>query len=1178
MTLEAHGFVADTNFTVSSGKPSGEKITIGTTGVYLSAINLDTTNLTATTARIRTTLLGADVATASIISGVATFSSSVFLSASTVYFLLYDIDGSTSYNGRYRGAGDHPHAGTVCEWTQGVIEESERGEYNSITGFVYTLASETSDLVCNVKSIITIKPAEYYFSDVGTQLGSWIDNGWFNGEPIGSPYEWITSGTQYNYGYGTQGYQFEDNTPWATSWKQNFSGTFPSRGVAEFSVATDSGSAGNLIVNPAGYSVSGNLSMPFGPKFTTAGSIQEWGASDTYIGSYYSSGTYVRFKYVYDFDARKFDVYKDGVKVLDQQTILGTLEAKDVNAVNVYVHTAAWQGKFQLDDFLIYGTVSNKLLNAAIHVTTQNDLVCNARIYVEKEGTDYIIINGTNYTSYWDSFNIIKKLSQASSFTCKLSAIEASDKLNVKEGSEILFYSENTDDLIFKGKITNVIYKTGYDCEISGNGMEVLLFNRNVYPRNTENKSYFNNVDSDTIVTSLCSINDDGASPFILTVGQNDSYPNISIRFDEGEKLSALSAISENTGLDWWISHPVDTQNNFNIGLKSTTPLMTFYTGGVNQNCWRVNYEKDIGHLANYVVGLGYGDGINQLSTTFYDASATSTTISGTTIPAYASDANTNFLYHFENNGTDSGPSGMDLGVSGAVTYISSGNKIGSYSVGEMATGSCFVYTGSPYDGWLWDMPSGTFEGWVYPSGTKGVMAKTDTPSIYVFDAVVLGGGKAFFGFRRSSPGYSTDVFAYSTNDVPANEWSHLAVSWNVENNEARIYLNGELDSVHSGSFYISDASTINQRQIGPFSGYLDEMRLSSNIKTSFNGGGPFITATQDYIPVSGTTGFSNTGSLNIGNELIYYTSTGTNSFEGCTRGANSTTATTHPIKCLTYKYVDSETFWANHLLSESGSSVYTNELKTKKLENKEINSINGLQTYTSNYLTTHKDGIIRMTIDVGDVRTVYSTVTIGDWVTVTDTDTDLNTDFKIVGMEISNDPSEGEKLYLELSNRRSVLLESLMDNKKDITAEGTYAQGSTNVFQIGPFSDNAVGGTTGFENPLYLRFYIPSDAKNISENNIIKLNWIQSNFESTVSGTTPSIYSYATDNVPVSIKVDGTDRTTALGGPWSGTQVSDLNIASYITLGGYHTVQLSPSGTSPRKMTVDGWAQVYIK
>lgn len=54
------------------------------------------------------------------------------------------------------------------------------------------------------------------------------------------------------------------------------------------------------------------------------------------------------------------------------------------------------------------------------------------------------------------------------------------------------------------------------------------------------------------------------------------------------------------------------------------------------------------------------------------------------------------------------------------------------------------------------------------------------------------------------------------------------------------------------------------------------------------------ITSTQTTIPATSTTSFPSSGTIQIDNEYITYTSTTATSFDGCTRGAGGTTAATH--------------------------------------------------------------------------------------------------------------------------------------------------------------------------------------------------------------------------------------------------------------------------------------------
>uniref|UniRef100_A0A6H1ZNY0 Putative tail protein n=1 Tax=viral metagenome TaxID=1070528 RepID=A0A6H1ZNY0_9ZZZZ len=810
---------------------------------------------------------------------------------------------------------------------------------------------------------------------------------------------------------------------------------------------------------------------------------------------------------------------------------------------------------------------SEVLCNARIEGENSNTNNLNARILIEQEGKCWVNIEGQDFSDRWMKVRTVRKLSQLSQFECELTGIEDADKAYVKKGATVYFYFDNQNNLMQKGVIETVEYQTEFDCKITGYGMAKKLQERKVNPKDVEGKSIFTRVNSDTIISTLCSFNDDATSPYILSVGQNDSIPGLTIRFDDEDKLRAVAATVEQAGLDWWMTHIGEAQDIINVGLRDTTSKMTFYTAGANQNAYSVSYEEDIEDLANFVVAIGKGDGVNQYSTTFYDASPTWTKISGTEISAYSSDSNTVALYHFENNATDSGPSGHDLSTSGTPTYISSGAVIGTYAADSQPSLTYYHYAGSPNTTWFTNMPSGTFEFWIYPTGTQfGDVAVITSGAHTMFHLGDGGGFRPYFVFQKGG-------VQDATNSFNVNQWNHFALTWNLGSMEAKLYLNGNLDSVHNGSFYLED-ETPSTLRLGNWKGYFDEMRLSNSVRSSFNTDATNISEIQNSIPVSGTSGFSSPGTINIGNEQIIYSGTDATHFTSCTRGANSTTAVTHPIGALTFKYISSGTFWSNHLLSESGSSIYANGLKFKKIDAKDTEDINAVQTRASNYLDDNRTLGKRIVIEVGDMREVHDNCDVGEWVTVVDADTGLNADYKIVGMETIISYEDGETMYLELVKTKKVLLENLMQSVKDVSILNAYSQGSTTTPAIGPQEGNTKGGTTGFDYPLSMKFYIPSDAKKINK---VKLSWNQADFQGTTSGTSSGIYTQSGAYQKVSVKIDGTDRTSALSGPWSGNSVTDLDVSSYITLGGYHTIDLCTSGTDARRISANGWAQVYV-
>lgn len=66
-----------------------------------------------------------------------------------------------------------------------------------------------------------------------------------------------------------------------------------------------------------------------------------------------------------------------------------------------------------------------------------------------------------------------------------------------------------------------------------------------------------------------------------------------------------------------------------------------------------------------------------------------------------------------------------------------------------------------------------------------------------------------------------------------------------------------------------------------------------------------------------------------------------------------------------------------------------------------------------------------------------------------------------------------------------------------------------------------------------------------------------------------------ADNNPSISIKIDGTDHTSALGGPWTCDQL-ELDITEYIQTTGKHTIELL--STARARLQADAWGQVFIQ
>jgi len=161
--------------------------------------------------------------------------------------------------------------------------------------------------------------------------------------------------------------------------------------------------------------------------------------------------------------------------------------------------------------------------------------------------------------------------------------------------------------------------------------------------------------------------------------------------------------------------------------------------------------------------------------------------------------------------------------------------------------------------------------------------------------------------------------------------------------------------------------------------------------------------------------------------------------------------------------------------------------LKQNTYVDRTLVSTTAAQSIADDIITNQKDPIERITIELEDVydfvdrQTMVMSIDIGDTVTIVDTDTDLNANYKIQGIEYSNDMSYGPKMILECSQKTLTMLDELQDTRRNTEIIDVYMQGSTNCYMTGE-TDNC-DATHG----LRIDFFVPDEAVNV---NRIKLNY----------------------------------------------------------------------------------------
>lgn len=291
----------------------------------------------------------------------------------------------------------------------------------------------------------------------------------------------------------------------------------------------------------------------------------------------------------------------------------------------------------ELIDIYSIGTKGRNISETASLLESTNVVKVGEASGVAGQDTIYIK-NGSGVWvlfEHFDSFKVLKRQNQMSEFEITIYDIQDAEKAYFKEFAEVLFMSGN--NLILKGRIQTIDYGTDYEVVARGFGMEAKLFEKE-FIKGGDKRYEYTNVSARTIVRDLLYVNPDNTSSGnILTPASNgifaNDYGNITMRFEYTNRLNALGAVASATNYEWWVSQSAGdkyAQNTFNMSTLrgGLVPEKVYNISGTGSNATRTSKERDITNMANYVTVLGFGDGENQLSTTCYAASTSSSTLS----------------------------------------------------------------------------------------------------------------------------------------------------------------------------------------------------------------------------------------------------------------------------------------------------------------------------------------------------------------------------------------------------------------------------------------------------------------------------------------------------------------------------------------------------------------------
>ena len=228
------------------------------------------------------------------------------------------------------------------------------------------------------------------------------------------------------------------------------------------------------------------------------------------------------------------------------------------------------------------------------------------------------------------------------------------------------------------------------------------------------------------------------------------------------------------------------------------------------------------------------------------------------------------------------------------------------------------------------------------------------------------------------------------------------------------------------------------------------------------------ITATDTTIPLQDASSFPSSGEIIIGEERITYTGKSGNNLTGCTRGANSTTATEHYKNVLVFVYYPKTS-------PESSSSIGTYGLKSKTIYNPDIISRSHAELVASKYLEERLEPIESVVVKPYEVYDTFGTMNLGDVVTIIDDDAGTSNDYRLVRIHYIFDEG-AEEISYELGNKKSRYVAEIKSDLTRSKETGTFMQGSTFMYMTGE-TDNCDSS-----HGISIDFYIPEDAVDIQK------------------------------------------------------------------------------------------------
>lgn len=687
-------------------------------------------------------------------------------------------------------------------------------------------------------------------------------------------------------------------------------------------------------------------------------------------------------------------------------------------------------------------------LTETISLTSERGIAGETSLYIKNSNGQWI-----EYLDY-EYFKIVRKQNQVSEFEISIANIESSDKAFVKEFAEVIFLSEK--NLILKGRIQKITYETSYSCKIKGFGMESLLLDKELIKAGDKRVQYTNK--SAKSVAMDCLVRQEQTEEYetyahtnidslVGSVGSGMRYAQTftvgTVSDNEEFPLSFIELVMVRAGAGW------------TAGDESYPGMVYFELKAVD------GAHKPTGD----VLSFGQING-NELPRFITDALAT------TLIPmsAFLLKPNTEYaLIVYCDTSTPQDIWGVALDISSPTytggAYVESGDSGGSWTVDATKDLTFKIFGGTL----------------IMKPGYLGLFS-TDYGDISLrFEYANRLKALAKLSGSLINPSYQVN-YDWWVSQSPADDYnlSYFEIA-PLRPTTTRATVSQETFAITGASanavetFYEKDITNLaNKIDVLGYGDGINQIHTSTyNASPIYSTLSADISSTATTIGLTDASSFASSGTIRIMEEQITYTGKTGNDLTGCSRGANSTTAYEHKKGVYVEKYVAIDS-------AEADSSISDNGLMDYSITDRELLDLPTAESIASKILLERMTAIIRIRVIPDEPLQTAGSREIGDLVTVTDAESGISGDYRIVGMTYTSDYGN-LNMELELSNKTLNFIDQMAAQKEEADRLSKYMQGSTNIYAIGE-AENCDDS-----NYLNMRFYLPADAVAI---NSVKLNF----------------------------------------------------------------------------------------